>query len=397
MTGSARLLDYCAGGNIAVEGWLHEEAVLLTLALHRRQRAAGIAGGVAEIGVYHGRFFLLLALCCENEERALAVDLFDRLSPGREAAVRGDREAFEAHLAAWGVAHRTEVRQQDSLGLAPEGVRAAVGAAGARLFSVDGAHSFKHATADLRLAAACLAPGGVVLLDDFLHAEWLGVTEAAVALLREPSPPLAPLAICGGKLALCAPADHAAWMERLGDCLLPYAREAERVLFCGAECWRFWLRSGEGAWALWGERPLARLDVGGPVPLGGTLGEGWSFPEAWGRWTVADRADCAVAMPAGMPPPRRLAIHLGAMPPPPLTGTERHARVTLGEAGALPPLVLREEPMRWHLFNLPPLPPEWGMLPVTIESGQLVSPASLGRGNDGRALGVSLSTILLLP
>lgn len=37
------------------------------------------------------------------------------------------------------------------------------------------------------------------------------------------------------------------------------------------------------------------------------------------------------------------------------------------------------------------------MLPVTIESGQLVTPASLGRGDDIRTLGVSLSTILLLP
>ena len=102
-------------------------------------------------------------------------------------------------------------------------------------------------------------------------------------------------------------------------------------------------------------------------------------------------------LPAGMPAPRRLALHLGAMPPPPLTGKERHAQVTLGAAGALPPMVLREEPMRWHLFNLPPLPAEWGMLPVTIESGQLVSPAALGRGDDVRNLGVSLSTILLLP
>ena len=51
MAAGVRLLDYCATGNLAVEGWLHEEALLLTLALHRQQRAAGIAGGVAEIGV----------------------------------------------------------------------------------------------------------------------------------------------------------------------------------------------------------------------------------------------------------------------------------------------------------------------------------------------------------
>jgi hypothetical protein len=86
------------------------------------------------------------------------------------------------------------------------------------------------------------------------------VTEAAVALLREPSPPLAPLAICGGKLALCAPADHAAWMERLGGCLLPYAREAERVLFCGVECWRSDVRS-QGILA----RDIARIRRRGSI------------------------------------------------------------------------------------------------------------------------------------
>jgi hypothetical protein len=75
---------------------------------------------------------------------------------------------------------------------------------------------------------------------------------------------------------------------------------------------------------------------------------------------------------------------------------ERHVRVTLGEAGALPTMVLRDEPMGWHLFNLPPLPEKCGMLPVSIECGQLVSPASLGRGDDIRTMGVSLSTILLL-
>ena len=43
---NVRLLDYCAAGQHAVEGWLHEEALVLTLALHRQQRAAGIGGGI---------------------------------------------------------------------------------------------------------------------------------------------------------------------------------------------------------------------------------------------------------------------------------------------------------------------------------------------------------------
>lgn len=397
MAAGVRLLDYCATGQHAIDGWLQEDALLLTLALHRQQRAAGIAGGVAEIGVHHGKFFVALALLCEGAERALAVDVFEDQHLNPDGSGQGDRGVFDANLARWGVSERAVVRRQDSLTLTPEEVRGALGGAGARLWSVDGSHSLRHAANDLRVAAASLAPGGVVLLDDFLHAGWLGVTEAAVLMLRgESPPPLAPLAICGGKLALVAPADHAAWMQRLNTSLLPMAREAERVAFGGFECWRLWLRSGEGGWALWGEPPLAGLNLADPAPRGGSLGEGWSFAETWGRWTAAERAECAVALPAaGSPPPRRLALHLGTMLARP--GSERHVQVTLGAGGALPPLVLREEAMRWHVFDLPaPLPAEGGALPVSIECGQVCSPASLGRGNDTRTLGVSLSTILLL-
>jgi hypothetical protein len=410
--GSAgRLLDYCATGQHAIEGWLQDDALLLTLALHRQQRAAGIGGGVAEIGVHHGRFFVALALLCDGAgERALAVDVFadQHLNPGGSG--HGDRTIFDTNLARWGVSERAVVRQQDSLTLTPAEVRSALGGAGARLFSVDGSHSLEHAANDLRVAAASLAPGGVVLLDDFLHAGWLGVTEAAVLMLRGGGspPPLAPVAICGGKLALVAPADHAAWMERLGRALLPMAREAARVPFGGFECWNLWLRSGEGNWALWSQPLLAGLDLAGKAPRGGTLGEGWSFPESWGRWTVAERADCAVAPPAAgagtaasatmaPPPPRRLALHLGTVLAAP--GAERRVQVSVGAARApLPPLVLREEAMRWHVLDLPPLLAEGGApLPVSIACAPpLCSPAALGRGTDTRTLGVSLSTILLL-
>ena len=106
-----RLLDYCATGQHGIEGWLQQDALLLTLALHRQQRAAGIAGGVAEIGVHHGKFFVALALLCEGEdERAVAVDVFDdqHLNPGGSG--RGDRGVFGANLARWGVSGRAVVR-----------------------------------------------------------------------------------------------------------------------------------------------------------------------------------------------------------------------------------------------------------------------------------------------
>ena len=94
--------------------------------------------------------------------------------------------------------------------------------------------------------------------------------------------------------------------------------------------------------------------------------------------------------------PRRLAMHLGTVLARP-GQQQRHVQVALGcGVGALPPIVLRDEGMRWHLFDLPPLPAGCGMLPVSLECGQLCLLAELGRGNDPRTLGVSLSTILLL-
>ena len=307
---------------------------------------------------------------------------------------------FNANLARWGVSARAVVQQRDSLTLTPASVREALGGAGARLWSVDGSHSLRHAANDLRVAAGSLAPGGVVLLDDFLHPGWPGVTEAAVLMLRGASPPpLAPLAICGRKLALVAPAHHPAWMQRLAKALLPMAREAERVFLGGFECWNLSLRSGEGSWALLGQEPLAALDLAGPAPRGGALGEGWSFPEPWGRWTVAERAECTVAPPppSAAAPPRRLALHLGTVLPHP--GAERRVQVSAGAPAPapLPPLVLREEAMRWHVLDLPPLPAGGGApLPVRVECAPLCSPAALGRGDDTRTLGVSLSTVLLL-
>ena len=47
-----------------------------------------------------------------------------------------------------------------------------------RLFSVDGCHTTEHTLADLNTAQDCLAPGGVIILDDYMQPHWPGVTEA---------------------------------------------------------------------------------------------------------------------------------------------------------------------------------------------------------------------------
>ena len=56
------------------------------------------------------------------------------------------------------------------------------------------------------------------------------------------------------------------------------------------------------------------------------------------------------------------------------------------------------EPMQWHMLDLPPLPEGLAELPLSLRcEGGLHSPAALGRGTDGRSLGVSVTSVLLLP
>jgi len=73
----SRVESYIHRGKFYVEGWLHTEAAITIAALGERQRALGVEGGIAEIGVHHGKLFILLYLLGRAPERAVAIDLFE--------------------------------------------------------------------------------------------------------------------------------------------------------------------------------------------------------------------------------------------------------------------------------------------------------------------------------
>jgi hypothetical protein len=87
---AARYLDR---GYLAVRGMSSLFAARIIVGLLARQTAAGVAGHVAEIGVFEGRLLIAMALALADGERALAVGPFTWPDPG----VRG---RFEANCAA---------------------------------------------------------------------------------------------------------------------------------------------------------------------------------------------------------------------------------------------------------------------------------------------------------
>ena len=85
---SDRLLDYTVfDGHRHVEGWLEIGAISGLMLISETQRAKGIAGSLAEIGVHHGRLFIVLSLLRTEEERALAIDVFEDQVPVKKEPI----------------------------------------------------------------------------------------------------------------------------------------------------------------------------------------------------------------------------------------------------------------------------------------------------------------------
>jgi hypothetical protein len=80
----------------------------------------------------------------------------------------------------------SELIVADSLSLEPQALASRLGGPNVRLFSVDGDHSKTAVLHDLALAEAVLAPGGVIIADDFFNPWYPTVTEALYEFFRSP-------------------------------------------------------------------------------------------------------------------------------------------------------------------------------------------------------------------
>jgi hypothetical protein len=174
------LAAYVSGGIESVTGYLQSGAISLFLSTFELQDAFAVNGDIAEIGVFEGKTFLLMAHTLHTDERAIALDTFGK-PPGRDEAMR---LAFEANLQRYGFGDVADIIVGDSLTFTPESFRARLGGSKVRLFSVDGDHTKCAVLHDLALADAVLAPGGIIAADDMFNPWYPGVTEALYDFCR---------------------------------------------------------------------------------------------------------------------------------------------------------------------------------------------------------------------
>lgn len=198
---NTNLKQYQEGGFPSIEGWCADQlfdAVDLLDGVPINKK-----GGCMEIGVHHGKFYILLNQVVAAGETSYAVDIFEEQNLNIDQSGSGSLERFQANLVAHDV-HRganTIIVKGDSTdaGLALD---QRIRPGSLRFISVDGGHTVEHTVNDLQIAARLVANEGVVILDDILNHHWPGVIEGAFRFLAT-SPVLVPFALGHNKLYLC--------------------------------------------------------------------------------------------------------------------------------------------------------------------------------------------------
>jgi hypothetical protein len=186
-----QLQHYMAEGSAQVNGYLQSGSASVIWSLFDVQDELGITGNIAEIGVYHGKLFILLCHSLRAGERAFAVDAFDTIPEIQGIKTAEDQQRFSAdnvrlNLEINGIdADLVKLVVADSQALTAAELAAEFDTAGIRLFSVDGDHSRKGVRHDLNLAAATLSFGGIILADDLFNTICPSLTEGIIDFFRE--------------------------------------------------------------------------------------------------------------------------------------------------------------------------------------------------------------------
>ena len=181
----------------SVDGWANRKLfdAIDTLA----ECGINRVGGVAEIGVHHGKFYIMLNHVTDYHANSYAIDVFGMQHLNIDNSGEGNRFAFEQNLKAYDK-HRgenTTIIEMDSLSFVNQ-----IPDSSLRFISVDGGHTVEHTINDLKIAERLIANEGVVILDDIMGEYWCGVTEGYIKYaLTYPS--IVPFAMGLNKLFLC--------------------------------------------------------------------------------------------------------------------------------------------------------------------------------------------------
>jgi hypothetical protein len=224
----SRLAVYLQENTLEKKGFSYVREMGTTLSFFDAvQRRAGISGNVGEIGVAQGGFFVPLLLCCNENELAVAIDVFDNLSLNWDTEGGGSAlKAFKKSIVDT-VGSDDQVRyiQGDSFFLGADEILRHSDGTRFRIFGVDGAHSSHHTVNDLHLASRVVVPGGLVSLDDIKNWGWPGVIDGfARYMLLNDHHRLVPFFLYKNKVLMTTPSHYKFYLDQTLELLKFYGK-----------------------------------------------------------------------------------------------------------------------------------------------------------------------------
>ena len=204
---------YLKNGVNEVDGWLSIADKFLIWSLCNIQNAYEYSGSLGEIGVHHGKLFLLLLLNLQKGEKAFCVDVFDMQDLNIDKSGKGNEQIFLSNVDKFANRNMVHIIKDSSLNVNCSQIIEKVGKA--RLISIDGGHTSEITKNDLNLCEKILTDEGVIVIDDYFNAAWPGVSEGVCSYLQEYGDRLAPFAIGINKVFLCRPDLHSNYREKL--------------------------------------------------------------------------------------------------------------------------------------------------------------------------------------
>lgn len=205
------LSQYWQAGFPNVQGWVNADLHEFVAHLGAVQATLEVKGNVAEIGVYHGKFFIALSCLLDASAKAVCIDVFDDQSKNLDGAGEGNLSILKENVARYG---RSDIAYEfikaDSIAMTPaDKLKLMTDHGPFRLFSVDGCHTTEHTHNDLLTAQDAISPSGVIILDDYMQPHWPGVTEAVHLLYGRTVPRVRPFLYTCHKLFFCGVGWHA--------------------------------------------------------------------------------------------------------------------------------------------------------------------------------------------
>jgi hypothetical protein len=196
-------------GHVAQGSFLVEPVLAVLALLTSTQESLGITGGLGEIGVHHGKFFVGLAHLALRNERIYANDVFEKQHLNIDGSGFGDFDAFVQSCASAGIDISTvSIDRGSSADLAELPFMF-------RLFSVDGGHTRALTVNDLTLAACHLEHGGIIILDDITNFQWPGVIDGFFTWMNLFPIKFAPFFVGYNKVFITHTEYHATYYSRL--------------------------------------------------------------------------------------------------------------------------------------------------------------------------------------